>query len=36
MAAVASDWQTHLNFFSRTVEGIYSKLATQVPHEVPD
>jgi len=24
-----------LNFFSRTAEGIYSKLATNVPYEVP-
>jgi len=24
-----------LNFFSRTAEGIYSKLTTNVPYEVP-
>jgi len=25
-----------LNFFSRTAEGVYSKLATNVPYEVPE
>jgi len=34
MAALAFNWLTHFNFFSRTAEGIYSKLATNVPYEV--
>jgi len=34
MAALAFNWLTHFNFFSRTAEGIYSKLATNVPYDI--
>jgi len=35
MAALVPDWLTHFElFFSRLAEGIYSKLATNVPYEV--
>jgi len=35
MAAVASDLLTHFELLLKKAEGIYSKLATNVPYEVP-
>jgi len=35
MATLASDWLTHIELLPRTAEGIYSKLAKNIPYGVP-